>query len=203
MTRPSAPKKDSDDMDDLLAELLAAAPPVRHPDDSARPPRSEWCVGPWSADGPLRGAHVASDLELFAAGRATGSWLCGQRFLAKVVDVYDGDTIRVAFRHGGVLGQYRARLAGYDSPELKPPRVKAGRDAEIQAALAARDALLHKLCDRLVFVECGPFDRYGRLLVTVFTRGAGRAANGEDVSEWMVANGHGVPYVARRDATAV
>ena len=112
----------------------------------------------------------------------------GQQFLAKIVDYYDGDTVRVAFEHGGQIVQYRARLAGYDSPEMKPPKASPGRDAEKAAAAAARTALIGKVGGGLVNLECGEFDKYGRLLVAV------RLRNGENVNDWMVANGHGVPY---------
>ena len=112
----------------------------------------------------------------------------GQQFLAKIVDYYDGDTVRVAFEHGGRIVQYRARLAGYDSPEMKPPMGNPDRAAEKTAAVAARAALIGKVGGGLVHLECGEFDKYGRLLVTV------RLHGGEVVNDWMVANGHGIPY---------
>lgn len=139
-------------------------------------------------------AAAARDPELAAAtsGGAAGDFsYAGQRLAAKVVDVYDGDTIRVVFRSGGRLVQHRARMAGYDSPEMKPPRASATRDREIAAAVAARDALRRAVDGRLVEIACGPFDKYGRVLVTVYVP----AATGHvDVNAWMVAAGHGVPY---------
>jgi endonuclease YncB( thermonuclease family) len=147
-------------------------------------------VGP-----PARAPPCAHDAELAAAARMADFSFAGARFAAKVVDVYDGDTLRVVFRHGGGLVQYRARMAGYDSPEMKPPKAKPGREKEVQAAHRARAALCEKLGDMLVFITCGPFDKYGRLLVTVRTRtGPALAEDGEDVNAWMVASGHGVPY---------
>lgn len=112
----------------------------------------------------------------------------GRAFTAKVVDFYDGDTIRVVFEFGGELVQYKARLAGYDSPEMKPLKTSANRDAEKIAARAARASLAEKIADQLIRIECGDFDKYGRLLVTAF------AAGGENINEWMVAQGYGVPY---------
>ena len=44
----------------------------------------------------------------------------GKKITAKVVDIYDGDTITVVFRDGGRLIKHRVRLIGYDSPEMKP-----------------------------------------------------------------------------------
>jgi micrococcal nuclease len=112
----------------------------------------------------------------------------GQRFLAKIVDYYDGDTVRVAFEHGGSIVQYKARLAGYDSPEMKPPKTNPNRAAEKAAAVVARAALIERVSGALVNIECGEFDKYGRILVTVYLRG------GENLNAWMVAHGHGTPY---------
>jgi len=112
----------------------------------------------------------------------------GQRFLAKIVDYYDGDTVTVVFEFGGRLIQYKARLAGYDSPEMKPLKSAPNRLTEKVAAQAARTALIGRVENDLVYIECGEFDKYGRILVTVFLR------DGTNVNEWMVAQGHGTPY---------
>merc|ERR1719231_1697933 len=56
---------------------------------------------------------------------------------ARVVSVYDGDTITVAARHHkGSPALFKVRLAGIDAPEMR-----GGSAAEKQAALAARDFL--------------------------------------------------------------
>lgn len=129
-----------------------------------------------------------------------GAWL-----LAKVVDVYDGDTLRIVFWYRREIIQYRARMNGYDSPEMRPPKSKPNRDAEIAAAKNAKEALAGRLETGLIRVHCGGFDKYGRLLITAYTRdtrdtrdGAGQAAaeppRGQSVNEWMIKSGHGVPY---------
>lgn len=112
----------------------------------------------------------------------------GRQFLAKVVDVYDGDTCRVVFVYGGAPVQYCARMAGYDSPEMRPPVADPNREAVKRAAVAARAALLSRVADDLVTIDCGPFDKYGRVLVTMRDRA------GEDLNAWMVREGHGKPY---------
>jgi len=154
-----------------------------------------------AATSPERGsaapAEAAPDEELLRAERGLDFSFDGMSFPAKVVDLYDGDTVRVCFRLKGEIIQWRARMAGYDSPEMKPSKASPTRVAERAAALAARDALAAKVGGRLVTIECGPFDKYGRLLVTILLPGPGGAPNlskGENVNEWMVAQGHGVPY---------
>ena len=80
-------------------------------------------------------------------------------------------------------------MAGYDSPEMRPARSNPNRELEKKAAMAARDALAEKVQGGLVYIECGEFDKWGRVLITVYLR-----ENGENVNEWMLAGGHGVPY---------
>lgn len=176
---PVPPAVSREEMNEYIDGLVAATP-VPNPSDERKPPA------------PPPGSP---DLELYAAEREADFSFEGQRFLAKIVDVYDGDTVRVTFRYAGKLTQYRARMAGYDSPEMRPPKTKPGRDEEVKAAHRAKDALISKLGDRIVYIGCGPFDKYGRLLVTVYARaGPGLTENGENVNQWMIANGHGVPY---------
>ena len=146
---------------------------------------------------PAAGAAATDEAQQLAlATRGEDFSFANQRFLAKVVEYYDGDTVRVVFNFGGRRIQYRARMVGYDSPEMKPLKSNPNREAEKAAANAARSALIAKVAEGskedLVFIECGEFDKYGRVLVTMFTRAG--AKNGENVNAWMVANDFGTPY---------
>ncbi len=138
---------------------------------------------------------VPFDRELYECSRAEKDFSFeGETHIAKVVDIYDGDTVRLAFRFRGAIIQVKARMAGYDSPELKPRLSAPNRALEIEAARAAKSALEKQLGEaRLVTAVCGPFDKYGRVLVTLFV-GAGGGARGESLNAWMVASGHGRPY---------
>lgn len=145
------------------------------------------------------GAYFDKDLK--AATKGDDFSLQDEEFLCKVVEVYDGDTIRVVFRRRGELMQHRVRMAGYDSPEMKPPRKDPNRDVEIRAAIAARDALKRMIQGsapeeaRLVWLKCGKPDKYGRLLGTIYQRGGCFGClKGTNVNQWMMDNGHGVPY---------
>lgn len=118
----------------------------------------------------------------------------GQRHLAKVVEFFDGDTIRVVFHLGKQLVQFRARMDGYDSPRLRPPPSER-RAQERTAALLARRALAMKIGTSLVWLDCGPFDAYGRLLVTVYARAVDSSDdNGENINLWMISEGYGLPH---------
>lgn len=135
------------------------------------------------------------DAELYRATRGADFTFAGIVTLAKVVDVYDGDTIRFTFRYRGELIQYRVRMLGYDSPEMKPPRAHAERDAVVAAAHKARDALSELILGKVILAALGDFDKYGRVLATLYL--ADRVAalgSAVCVNDWMVRQGHGVPY---------
>jgi micrococcal nuclease len=113
----------------------------------------------------------------------------GRKFTAKVVQVYDGDTIRVKIIVDGEIQQYRVRMYGYDSPEMKPRLNVPDRAIQIKAAHVAKAALeqLIQQKDQLIQLHCGVFDKYGRILGNVFVGDL-------DINEWMITNGHGIPY---------
>ena len=118
---------------------------------------------------------------------------------ATVVDIYDGDTVRIEIAARDVFPtgmpetlQFRARLAGIDTPELKPPLASPGREAEVRAAKSARDALAERVRGRRVVTECGKFDKYGRVLVTF------RGPDGSSINDWMVESGHATRYDGKR-----
>jgi len=129
--------------------------------------------------------------------------LGGERHLAVVTDVYDGDTLRVKFRRRGDIVQFKVRMLGYDSPEIRPPRkqfcAEACRKREIAAGVVARNRIAALVLGKLVWVECGGWDKYGRLLAKLYLCTArktlcGMLCVGENVNQWMVSSGLGVPY---------
>lgn len=112
----------------------------------------------------------------------------GAVLVAKVVKVYDGDTITVALHHGGVPWLFQVRLRGVDTPELR-----GGGDAEKRAARDARAFVSARIANKIVSIHIddkidAPGDKYGRLLARVVT-GAG-----EDVAALLIERGLGVPY---------
>jgi endonuclease YncB( thermonuclease family) len=108
----------------------------------------------------------------------------------KIVDIYDGDTCKVILMHDGKYMKFNCRLFGIDTPEMKPSASKPNREDEITAAKKCRnrfiqlgtncncsvDAIGTKTASmkqllndntKIVKVSCGPFDKYGRLLVKI------------------------------------
>jgi hypothetical protein len=113
---------------------------------------------------------TAEDIaHLTPHGRATAKFsLSGSSYVGKCVHVYDGDTVHVVLRIPAHEASYKwiIRLNGIDTPEIKSKVA-----AEKRAAIAARDYLRAQILDKIVVVECGEFDKYGRLLGVIYHDG--------------------------------
>ena len=106
----------------------------------------------------------------------------GHEYRAKVVDVYDGDTIKCVFPIHDTLYRWNCRLTGVDTPELRT-RCKT----EKAYGYKVRDYLREKILNKMVYVRCGDFDKYGRLLVEILC---------DDclVNDWLVHNNYAFAY---------
>jgi endonuclease YncB( thermonuclease family) len=107
----------------------------------------------------------------------------GIKKIAKVVDVYDGDSITVIFKFNGKYQKFKIRMDGYDTPELRSHNV-----LEKEYAVRAREALQKMVLDKLIKLECGKNDKYGRILGKVCT------LDGICVNDYMVQNKFGYSY---------
>ena len=135
--------------------------------------------------------------------------------LAKVVDIYDGDTCTIALiytspeKNVSVL-KFKCRLRGIDCPEMKPLKSKVNREEEIRRAILARNKVIELgtslgviPCDsptkaqlkekmmtnrRIVRLDCYEFDKYGRLLVDIWT------PDGVCINHYLVEHKYAVEY---------
>ena len=101
---------------------------------------------------------------------------------AKVLEVYDGDTITVAFPFGGKMFRWKCRLNGVDTPELRTRNLK-----EKEFGYKVRDYLREKILGKVVKISCKDFDKYGRLLVEVYD-------DTESVNNWLIENEYAFAY---------
>ena len=125
--------------------------------------------------------------------------LKGAKIKAKVVYVYDGDTIHIVFPMYTLNGKkverrWKCRLSGIDTPEIKTKN-----EEEKKRAIAIRDILHAKLFGKTVWIYCDGFDKYGRLLITVYTVGMGKdwVHAGKwcgTVNYWMLEKGYAYAY---------
>ena len=108
----------------------------------------------------------------------------------KVVKVYDGDTITVAFYLNRTLYRTNVRLLGIDCAELK-----GSSEEEKKMAVAARDALSAKIMNEVVELRKTSTEKYGRLLAEVWL-------GDTNVNVWMLLNNYAVPYDGGNKAKA-
>lgn len=102
---------------------------------------------------------------------------------AKVVDVYDGDTIKIVFTFSNKLYKFNCRIVGVDTPELRTKN----KD-EKKYGIHVRDKLREKILNKVVMVECGDFDKYGRLLIDI------KDNLNKKISEWLIENKYAFAY---------
>lgn len=118
--------------------------------------------------------------------------LMGTKCKGKVLKVYDGDTLWIALPiPENTVYKYKARLYGYNSPELKH-QGSAIENAEskenIELAIQAKKRLQDLVCDGSILdVELLNYDKYGRILIKIFK-------DGNCVNDQMVKEGYGKPY---------
>ena len=101
--------------------------------------------------------------------------LMGKCISVKVFDhknIYDGDTFRAQFPiyENSPIEQFRIRTYGYDSPEMKPLKIKKDRDLEIELAYKSKNALTTKIIGNEIIILFGNFDKYGRPLGILFDK---------------------------------
>ena len=120
--------------------------------------------------------------------------LKGKKLTGKVVDIYDGDTCKIVVELDGKLVKFSCRLLGINAPEIKPLKNKENREQEKSEAKKCRNRLF-ELCTncslddnkkikdeidnnrKLVTVECFDWDKYGRLLVSIYDLDCNKSFN--------------------------
>ena len=112
--------------------------------------------------------------------------------LAKVVKCYDGDTIHCIFKHDDKYQKFSIRMYSYDTPELRPSKniPQKERLLEIKKAKEAKKRLQELILDKLVYLECKGFDKYGRILGIVKLS----LDDKKSVNDMMVEEGFGKLY---------
>tara|TARA_B110000444_G_C18695298_1_gene526281 strand:- start:166 stop:594 length:429 start_codon:yes stop_codon:yes gene_type:complete len=125
-------------------------------------------------DIPVNWDMVDSDVKEFSFE--------GEEKEAKVVDVYDGDTIKVVFPVQGKLYKFNCRIQHVDTPEIR-----TRNKLEKTYGLKVRDILREKILGKIVLIVCDDFDKYGRLLIDIKL---------EDtlLSQWLILNNYAFGY---------
>jgi len=106
----------------------------------------------------------------------------GEEKEAKVVDIYDGDTIKIVFTLNGKLYKFNCRIQHVDTPEIR-----TRNKVEKEYGLKVRDKLKEKILGKVVNVVCDDFDKYGRLLIDIKLENI-------LISEWLISNNYAFSY---------
>ena len=116
--------------------------------------------------------------------------------IARIVDVYDGDTCTALFEYNGEVMKYKCRAMGYDCAEMKPKKDDPNRDQEKALAQKAKARFIELMggADAIVQMKCLEFDKYGRILAYLYPI-ADDVAHDESINAKMIREGHGKAYM--------
>ena len=103
--------------------------------------------------------------------------------VADVVKVYDGDTVHIVIHYKGEYIKLKTRLDGIDTPEL---RIAEQKEAGLSAKKRLEEILGND--NNKVKVKLGKFDKYGRVLITLYT------SSGVSVNQMLIDEGHAYKY---------
>ena len=115
-----------------------------------------------------------TDLSKFTAENTPWLSLEYQIIKCKVIDVYDGDTITVILPWDGGVFKKKCRLTGIDCAEIRTKDLR-----EKSCGYDAKKYLTDLLDNKNIWIECGDWDKFGRLLITIFK-------NKEDVGNFQM-----------------
>ncbi len=112
-------------------------------------------------------------------------------YTAKIVYIYDGDTMHVVFKEFGTFFRWNCRISGVDTPELRTKNEK-----EKELGYKVRDILREKFMDKIVKIKCGEFDKYGRLLIDMYMPDEYKNPEKETqmLSSWLIENKYAYAY---------
>ena len=83
-------------------------------------------------------------------------------FIGKVVEVYDGDTCKIAIYFKNEFMKFTMRMLGYDTPELRTKN-----EIEKKFGYISKEMLERLILNKIVKVFCHKFDKYGRILCSI------------------------------------
>jgi endonuclease YncB( thermonuclease family) len=143
----------------------------------------------------IRGTTKCDTIEEKTANIDTDSYKlfswCNKTIIGKPCNVYDGDTLSICWFHDDNIVKYRCRCLGYDSPEMRPLKSIENRDEIKRLAVIAKERFIELLNqDQTITVDCKEFDKYGRVLVTIYNKTNGN----KSLNQIMIDENHGYEY---------
>jgi micrococcal nuclease len=103
---------------------------------------------------------------------------------AKIVHVYDGDTVHAVFSipNSSTIYKYKLRLAHIDTPELKSKNKN-----EVKKAIEAKKIVEDFILNKIVYLELEGEDKYGRILANIYI-------NNINLNQYLIDNKYAYRY---------
>jgi endonuclease YncB( thermonuclease family) len=120
--------------------------------------------------------------------------LTAEKRIAKVLYVYDGDTVALAVKYRSHVYKIDCRLYGINACELTVREDTPNKNQIILKGARAREALREKVLNKFVVAEFQQQDKHGRWLVCLYKDSGILSKTRECINDYMLANGHAVRY---------
>lgn len=120
----------------------------------------------------------------------------GEIVLARVYNVYDGDTCSVIYEHGTKYINLNIRVMGVDCPEINPTvsNDQSIKELEKEAAIFVRDKVRKMILDNDVRVKLIKWDKYGGRVVGAIFLPSKFENRWITLTEYLLSNDYGKPY---------
>ena len=129
--------------------------------------------------------HPSPSRDKSTPRAVSGTGAVGIQTPARVLSVYDGDTVKVeAAMWPGLTWRGNVRVEGVDTPEIRGGKC----EGEKRKAVAARDFVKERVGTRITLVNVKKGKYAGRVVARV------RLADGTDLTELLIRAKHGRPY---------
>ncbi|WP_339624961.1 thermonuclease family protein [uncultured Winogradskyella sp.] len=106
------------------------------------------------------------------------------QYKAKIIDVYDGDTVTALVDLGFLsFREMKLRLYGIDTPELRGVEKVEGKKVRdiVRRMILGKEVTINSFKDKQ--------GKYGRYLATIVLE------DGLNINQWLVENGYAKPYL--------
>lgn len=122
------------------------------------------------------------------------NWLSlnGEYLKCKVIDIYDADTITIIIPFHNTPYKVKCRLTGIDSAEIRTKN-----QDEKKIAIEGKKWLINKILDKKIWIDCGDWDKYGRLLGKLFLE----KNSLNSINDEIVQNGYAYEYNGKKKKT--
>ena len=120
-------------------------------------------------------------------------WLSleGDVIPARVIDVYDGDTITIIFNFQRTFFKEKCRLENIDTAEIR-----TRNEEEKKFALETKEYLSNLILNKIIYVKCGKWDKFGRLLGTIYSNKDDLVQN-RSINNLLIQNGMAYEYTGK------